>query len=47
VTIDSARILLVPRKVFWGASQRLLLTNRLATIFNVPAEAGFLIKTVA
>jgi len=47
VTIDSARLLLVPRKVFWGALQGLLLTDRLATVFNVPAPAGFLVKTVA
>jgi S1-C subfamily serine protease len=47
VTINSARTLLVVRKVFWGALQGLLLTGRLATIFNVPAPAGFLVKTVA
>jgi serine protease Do len=47
VTINSARALLVPRKVFWGALQGLLLTGRLATVFNVPAPAGFLVKTVA
>jgi serine protease Do len=47
VTINSARALLVPRKVFWGAIQGLLLTDRLATVFNVPAPAGFLVKTVA
>ena len=47
VTIDSAKRLLVPRKVFWGALQGLLLTERLATVFNVPAEAGFIVKTVA
>jgi serine protease Do len=47
VTIDSAKLLLVPRKVFWGALQGLLLTDRLATVFNVPAGAGFLVKTVA
>jgi serine protease Do len=47
VTIDSAKILLVPRKVFWGALQGLLLTDRLATVFNVPGGAGFLVKTVA
>jgi serine protease Do len=47
VTIDSAKILLVPRKVFWGALQGLLLTDRLATVLNVPAPAGFLVKTVA
>ena len=47
VTTNSARTLLVPRKVFWGALQGLLLTGRLATVFNVPAPAGFLVKTVA
>jgi serine protease Do len=47
VTIDSAKLLLVPRKVFWGALQGLLLTDRLAKVFNVPAPAGFLVKTVA
>ena len=47
VTINSARRLLVPRKVFWGALQGLLLTGDLAAIFNVPAPAGFLVKTVA
>ena len=43
----SARKLLVDRKVFWGALQGMLLTGRLATIFNVPAPAAFLVKTVA
>jgi serine protease Do len=47
VSINSARRLLVPRKVFWGALQGILITGRLATIFNVPASAGFLVKTVA
>ena len=47
VTINSARRLLVPRKVFWGALQGHLLTGRLASVFNVPAPAGFLVKTVA
>jgi serine protease Do len=47
VTIDSAKILLVPRKVFWGALQGMLLTDRLATVFNVPEGSGFLVKTVA
>ena len=47
VTIKSARNLLVPRKVFWGALQGVLLTRDLAAIFNVPAPAGFLVKTVA
>ncbi len=47
VSINSARSLLVPRKVFWGGLQGLLLTGDLAAIFNVPAPAGFLVKTVA
>ena len=47
VTINSARKLLVDRKVFWGALQGYLLTGDLAAIFNVPAPAGFLVKTVA
>jgi len=47
VTINSANKLLVPGKVFWGALQGVLLTGRLATVFNVPAPAGFLVKTVA
>jgi serine protease Do len=47
VSIKSAQNLLVARKVFWGALQGVLLTGRLATVFNVPAPAGFLVKTVA
>jgi serine protease Do len=47
VTVKSARNLLVPRKMFWGALQGMLLTGRLASVFNVPAPAGFLVKTVA
>lgn len=47
VTSNSARNLLVPRKVFWGALQGTLLTGRLASVFNVPAPAGFLVKIVA
>jgi serine protease Do len=47
VTINSAKTLLVPGKVFWGALQGTLLTGDLAAIFNVPAPAGFLVKTVA
>jgi S1-C subfamily serine protease len=47
VTINSAKKLLVEGKVFWGALQGLLLTGDLAAIFNVPAPAGFLVKTVA
>ena len=47
VTINSARNLLVPRKMFWGALQGLLVTGDLAAILNIPAPAGFLVKTVA
>jgi serine protease Do len=47
VTINSAQKLLVDRKAFWGALQGLLLSGDLAAIFNVPAPAGFLVKTVA
>jgi serine protease Do len=47
VTINTARKLLVDGKVFWSALQGILLTGDLAAIFNVPAPAGFLIRTVA
>jgi serine protease Do len=47
VTVKSAQSLLVPGKMFWGALQGMLLTGRLASVFNVPAPAGFLVKTVA
>ena len=47
VTIKTAQKLLVERKVFWSALQGIILTGRLATIFNVPAPAAFLVKTVA
>jgi S1-C subfamily serine protease len=47
VTVNSARKLLVDRKVFWSALQGTLVTGRLATILNVPAPAAFLVKTVA
>jgi serine protease Do len=47
VTINSAQKLLVDRKTFWSALQGVMLTGRLATIFNVPAPAAFLVKTVA
>jgi S1-C subfamily serine protease len=47
VTIKSAKNLLIDRKVFWSALQGMILTGRLATIFNVPAPAGFLVKNVA
>ena len=33
--------------MFWGALQGVLLTGRLASVFNVPAPAGFLVKVVA
>jgi S1-C subfamily serine protease len=47
VTINTAQKLLVERKVFWSALQGIYLTGDLAAIFNVPAPAGFLVKTVA
>ena len=47
VTTNSAQALLVPRKVFWGALQGMLLTGRLARVFNVPPPGGFLVRTVA
>ena len=47
VTIKSARKLLVDRKVFWGALQGVLLSGDLPALLNVPAPAGFLVKTVA
>jgi S1-C subfamily serine protease len=47
VTINSAQKLLVERKTFWSALRGIMLTGRLATIFNVPAPAAFLVKTVA
>jgi S1-C subfamily serine protease len=47
VTINSAQKILVERKTFWSALQGVMLTGRLATIFNVPAPAAFLVKTVA
>ena len=47
VTINSARNLLVPRKMFCGALQGVLVTGDLAAILNIPAPAGFLVKTVA
>src|SRR5499427_2890953 len=47
VTINTAQKLLIERKVFWSALQGMLLTGDLAAIFNVPAPAGFLVKTVA
>jgi hypothetical protein len=47
VVSPRGKSILVPRKVFWGALQGVLLTGRLAKVFNVPAPAGFLVKTVA
>src|SRR5499426_19410 len=47
VTMNNAQKLLIERKVFWSAIQGNLLTGDLAAIFNVPAPAGFLVKTVA
>ena len=47
VTINSAQKLLIERKVFWSALQGIVLTGDLAAIFNVPAPAGFLVKTVS
>ena len=47
VTINTAKKILIDRKVFWSALQGTLLTGDLAAIFNVPAPAGFLVKTVA
>ena len=47
VSLNSARALLVDGKMFWGALQGILLTGDLAAIFNIPAPAGFLVKTVA
>jgi len=47
VTINTARKLLIDRKVFWAALQGTLLSSDLAALFNVPAPSGFLVKTVA
>ena len=47
VTVNSAQKLLVERKMFWSAFQGVMLTGDLAAIFNVPAPAAFLVKTVA
>src|SRR2546422_9870275 len=47
VTINTAQKLLIDRKVFWSALQGIMLTGDLAAIFNVPAPAGLLVKTVA
>src|SRR3989454_4608951 len=46
VTINTAQKLMIDRKVFWSALQGIMLTGDLAAIFNVPAPAGFLVKTV-
>jgi serine protease Do len=47
VTVNSAQKLLVDRKRFWSALQGIMLTGDLAAMFNVPAPAAFLVKTVA
>lgn len=47
VTINTAQKLLTERKVFWSALQGVMLSGDLAAIFNVPAHAAFLVKTVA
>ena len=47
VTMKTAQKLMIERKVFWGALAGILLTGDLAAIFNIPAPAGFLVKTVA
>ncbi len=47
VTINTAKKLLIEGKVFWSALQGTLLTGDLAALLNVPAPAGFLVKTVA
>src|SRR5256712_397953 len=47
LTINTAQKLLIDRKVFWSALQGIMLTGDLAAIFNVPAPAGVLVKTVA
>jgi len=47
VTINTAQKLLTERKVFWSTLQGTMLTGDLAAIFNVPAPAAFLVKTVA
>jgi S1-C subfamily serine protease len=47
VTIETAQKLLIERKVFWSALQGRILTGDLAALLNVPAPAGFLVKTVA
>jgi S1-C subfamily serine protease len=47
VTVNSAQKLLVERKRFWSAFQGVMLTGDLAAMFNVPAPAAFLVKTVA
>ena len=47
VTVNTAQKILADRKVFWSALQGTLLTGDLAAVLNVPAPAGFLVKTVA
>jgi len=47
VTSNTAQKLLIERKVFWSALQGVMLSGDLAAVFNVPAPAAFLVKTVA
>jgi len=47
VTINTAKKLLLERKSFWSGIDGTMLTGDLATIFNLPEPAGFLVKTVA
>ena len=47
VTIKTAQRILVDRKVFWSALQGVVISGDLAAILNVPAPAGFLVRTVA
>ena len=47
VTIKTAQQLLIDRKVFWSALQGSLISGDTAALLNVPAPAGFLVKTVA
>ena len=47
VTSNTAQKLLIERKVFWSALQGVMLSGDLAAIFNIPAPAAFLVKTVA
>src|SRR5215470_17980805 len=47
VTMRTAREILIERKSVWGGLEGTLLTGDLAEIFNVPGNAGYLVKTVA